>query len=72
MLSILIFFSFYDEMLAVAFEASDLSYWYGMVIKEGDCNFVAPHGVSSISKHYLKQSGENKFSLPSFKVSILN
>lgn len=29
----------------------------GMVIKEGDCNFVAPHGVSSISKHYLNQSG---------------
>ncbi|KAI5945955.1 Renalase [Manis javanica] len=28
----------------------------GMVMKEGDSNFVAPQGVSSITKHYLKDS----------------
>ncbi|XP_023571991.1 renalase isoform X5 [Octodon degus] len=28
-----------------------------MVMKEGDCNFVAPQGISSVVKHYLKQSG---------------
>ena len=60
MLYILICFSFYDELLAGGILKPLTSPIDGMVIKEGDCNFVAPHGVSSISKHYLKQSGENK------------
>ncbi|XP_040110643.1 renalase [Oryx dammah] len=49
--------SFYDELLAGGILKPLTSPIDGMVIKEGDCNFVAPHGVSSISKHYLKQSG---------------
>ncbi|XP_051473027.1 renalase isoform X4 [Apus apus] len=28
----------------------------GMVVKEGSCNYVAPQGISSIVKYYLKQS----------------
>ncbi|XP_017897022.1 PREDICTED: renalase isoform X1 [Capra hircus] len=50
-------FSFYDELLAGGILKPLTSPIDGMVIKEGDCNFVAPHGVSSISKHYLNQSG---------------
>ncbi|XP_043783017.1 renalase isoform X2 [Cervus elaphus] len=49
--------SFYDELLAGGILKPLTSPIDGMVIKEGDCNFVAPHGVSSIVNHYLKQSG---------------
>ncbi|KAM7227794.1 hypothetical protein CapIbe_021491 [Capra ibex] len=48
--------SFYDELLAGGILKPLTSPIDGMVIKEGDCNFVAPHGVSSVSKHYLNQS----------------
>ncbi|KAB0389686.1 hypothetical protein E2I00_009401, partial [Balaenoptera physalus] len=49
--------SFYDELLARGVLKPLTSPIEGMVIKEGDCNFVAPHGVSSIINHYLKESG---------------
>ncbi|NXM67063.1 RNLS Renalase, partial [Serilophus lunatus] len=29
----------------------------GMVVPEGSCNYVAPQGISSVVKYYLKQSG---------------
>ncbi|XP_003473646.1 renalase isoform X1 [Cavia porcellus] len=48
---------FYDELLAHGILKPLASPIEGMVIKEGDCNFVAPQGISSIVKHYLKQSG---------------
>lgn len=60
MLYILIYFSFYDELLAPGVLKPLTSPIEGMVIKEGDCNFVAPHGVSSIINHYLKESGEKR------------
>ncbi|XP_054687784.1 renalase [Grus americana] len=33
----------------------------GMVVKEGSCNYVAPQGISSVVKYYLKQSGADVF-----------
>nr|KAF6458586.1 renalase, FAD dependent amine oxidase [Rousettus aegyptiacus] len=49
--------SFYDELLVHGILKPLTSPIEGMVMKEGDCNFVAPQGVSSIIKHYLKESG---------------
>ncbi|XP_004607555.2 renalase isoform X2 [Sorex araneus] len=49
--------SFYDELLSHGILKPLTSPIEGMVIKDGDCNFVAPQGVSSIVKHYLKESG---------------
>uniref|UniRef100_A0A671FZK5 Renalase, FAD dependent amine oxidase n=1 Tax=Rhinolophus ferrumequinum TaxID=59479 RepID=A0A671FZK5_RHIFE len=49
--------SFYDELLAHGILKPLTSPIEGMVMKEGDYNFVAPQGVSSIIKHYLKESG---------------
>ncbi|KAG8523131.1 Renalase, partial [Galemys pyrenaicus] len=49
--------SFYDELLACGILKPLTSPVEGMVMKEGDCNFVAPQGISSIIKHYLKESG---------------
>nr|XP_060498963.1 renalase isoform X7 [Panthera onca] len=48
--------SFYDELLAHGILKPLTSPIEGMVMKEGDCNFVAPQGLSSIVKHYLKES----------------
>ncbi|CAD7673979.1 unnamed protein product [Nyctereutes procyonoides] len=47
---------FYDELLALGLLKPLTSPIEGMVVKEGECNFVAPQGVSSIIKHYLKES----------------
>ncbi|XP_011918550.1 PREDICTED: renalase isoform X7 [Cercocebus atys] len=47
---------FYDELLAHGILRPLTSPIEGMVMKEGDCNFVAPQGISSIIKHYLKES----------------
>lgn len=69
MLYILIYFSFYDELLAHGILKPLTSPIEGMVMKEGDYNFVAPQGVSSIIKHYLKESGGNRIFLPS-KISV--
>ncbi|KAM5139269.1 renalase isoform 1-T1 [Callospermophilus lateralis] len=49
--------TFYDELLAHGILKLLTSSIEGMMIKEGDCNFVAPQGISSIIKHYLKESG---------------
>ncbi|EPQ13776.1 Renalase [Myotis brandtii] len=49
--------SFYDELLAHGILKPLTSPIEGTVMKAGDCNFVAPQGVSSIIKHYLKESG---------------
>uniref|UniRef100_A0A2K5QH95 Amine oxidase domain-containing protein n=2 Tax=Cebus imitator TaxID=2715852 RepID=A0A2K5QH95_CEBIM len=49
--------SFYDELLAHGILRPLTSPIEGMVMKEGDCNFVASQGISSIIKHYLKESG---------------
>ncbi|XP_020830614.1 renalase [Phascolarctos cinereus] len=49
--------SFYDELLTQGVLKPLTSLIEGMVVKEGDCNFVAPQGISSIVKHYLKESG---------------
>ncbi|XP_045295413.1 renalase isoform X9 [Leopardus geoffroyi] len=48
--------SFYDELLAHGILKPLTSPIEGMIMKEGDCNFVAPQGLSSIVKHYLKES----------------
>ena len=32
----------------------------GIVMKDGSYNLVTPHGVSSIVKHYLSQSGNTE------------
>ncbi|XP_006831498.1 PREDICTED: renalase [Chrysochloris asiatica] len=49
--------SFYDELLAHGVLKPLTFPIKGMVMKDGDSNFVAPQGVSSIIKHYLKESG---------------
>ncbi|XP_073934933.1 renalase isoform X2 [Castor canadensis] len=49
--------TFYDELLAHGILKPLTWPIEGMNMKEGDCNFVAPQGVSSIIKHYLRQSG---------------
>ncbi|KAM6184821.1 renalase [Rhynchocyon petersi] len=49
--------SFYDELLAHGILKPLTSPIEGMVLKDGDSNFVAPQGVSSIIKHYLQESG---------------
>nr|XP_058154824.1 renalase isoform X2 [Dasypus novemcinctus] len=48
--------SFYDELLAHGILKPLTSPIEGMLMKEGDCNFVASQGISSIVKHYLKES----------------
>ncbi|XP_007520821.1 renalase [Erinaceus europaeus] len=48
---------FYDELLACGVLKPLTAPIDGMVTKEGDCNFVAPGGISSIINHYLKESG---------------
>ncbi|XP_057164294.1 renalase isoform X2 [Ursus arctos] len=49
--------SFYDDLLALGILKPLTAPIEGMVMKEGDCNFMAPQGISSIIKHYLKESG---------------
>lgn len=57
MLHVLVYFSFYDELLAHGILEPLTSPIEGAVMKAGDTHFVAPQGVSSIIKHYLKESG---------------
>lgn len=49
--------SFYEELLAHGILKPLTSPIEGMKGKEGDCNFVAPQGFSSVIKYYLKKSG---------------
>ncbi|KAI2658567.1 Renalase [Labeo rohita] len=50
--------SFYEELLAQEILKPLVAPVEGMMLKEeGIVNYVTPHGVSSIVKHYLKESG---------------
>ncbi|ROL48453.1 Renalase [Anabarilius grahami] len=50
--------SFYEELLAQDILKPLIAPVEGMMSKEeGIVNYVTPHGVSSIVKHYLKESG---------------
>ncbi|XP_038599912.1 renalase [Tachyglossus aculeatus] len=53
--------SFYDELLANGVLKPLTSSIEGMVVKEGERNFVAPQGVSSIVKYFLQESGVDVF-----------
>uniref|UniRef100_A0A6I8NRY3 Amine oxidase domain-containing protein n=1 Tax=Ornithorhynchus anatinus TaxID=9258 RepID=A0A6I8NRY3_ORNAN len=53
--------SFYDELLANRVLKPLTSSVEGMVVKEGECNFLAPQGVSSIVKYFLRESGVDIF-----------
>lgn len=53
--------NFYEELLAHGILEPLTSPIEGMKVKEGECNFVAPRGISSIIKFYLKQSGAEVF-----------
>uniref|UniRef100_A0A6I8P7R5 Amine oxidase domain-containing protein n=1 Tax=Ornithorhynchus anatinus TaxID=9258 RepID=A0A6I8P7R5_ORNAN len=48
--------SFYDELLANGVLKPLTSTIEGMVVKEGECNFVAPQGVSSVVNYFLRAS----------------
>ncbi|KAM6067733.1 renalase isoform 2-T6 [Chlamydotis macqueenii] len=49
--------SFYEELLAHGVLRPLTAPVEGMVVKEGCCHYVAPQGISSIVKYYLRQSG---------------
>ncbi|GAB1302331.1 Renalase [Apodemus speciosus] len=53
--------NFYKELLSHGILKPLSSPIEGMKGKEGDCNFVAPNGFSSIIKYYLKKSGVKVF-----------
>ncbi|MEE6485525.1 hypothetical protein FKM82_014315 [Ascaphus truei] len=52
---------FYEELLAQGICKPLGAVVEGMVAKDGAYNLVTPQGVSSIVKHYLKQSGADVF-----------
>ncbi|XP_027548877.1 renalase isoform X1 [Neopelma chrysocephalum] len=49
--------SFYEELLSHGILKPLTAPVEGMVVREGSCNYVAPQGISSVVKYYLKQSG---------------
>ncbi|XP_027766905.1 renalase-like, partial [Empidonax traillii] len=49
--------SFYEELLSHGVLKPLTAPVEGMVVREGSCNYVAPQGISSVVKYYLKQSG---------------
>ncbi|XP_074965655.1 renalase isoform X2 [Phalacrocorax aristotelis] len=53
--------SFYEELLSHGILKPLTAPIEGMVVKEGSCNYVAPQGISSVVKYYLKQSGADVF-----------
>ncbi|XP_069652039.1 renalase isoform X2 [Haliaeetus albicilla] len=53
--------SFYEELLSHGILKPLTAPIEGMVVKEGSCNYVAPQGMSSVVKYYLKQSGADVF-----------
>nr|XP_047925148.1 renalase isoform X4 [Anser cygnoides] len=53
--------SFYDELLSHGILKPLTAPIEGMVEKEGSCNYMAPQGISSVVKYYLKQSGAEVF-----------
>ncbi|XP_064924187.1 renalase isoform X1 [Columba livia] len=48
--------SFYEELLSHGVLEPLTAPVEGMVVKEGSCNYMAPQGISSVVKYYLKQS----------------
>ncbi|XP_075279377.1 renalase isoform X2 [Opisthocomus hoazin] len=53
--------SFYEELLSHGILKPLTAPVEGMVVKEGFCNYMAPQGMSSVVKYYLKQSGADVF-----------
>ncbi|NXF93529.1 RNLS Renalase, partial [Eubucco bourcierii] len=52
---------FYEELLSEGILQPLTAPVKGMVVKEGSCNYMAPQGMSSVVKYYLKQSGADVF-----------
>ncbi|XP_005153776.1 renalase isoform X4 [Melopsittacus undulatus] len=52
---------FYEELLSHGILQQLTAPIEGMVVKKGSCNYVAPQGISSVVKYYLKQSGADVF-----------
>ncbi|XP_062436120.1 renalase isoform X2 [Rhea pennata] len=53
--------SFYEELLSHGILEPLTAPIKGMVVKEGSRNYMAPQGISSVVKYYLKQSGADVF-----------
>ncbi|XP_071896372.1 renalase isoform X5 [Anas platyrhynchos] len=53
--------SFFDELLSHGILKPLTAPIEGMVEKEDSCNYMAPQGISSVVKYYLKQSGADVF-----------
>ncbi|NXP25147.1 RNLS Renalase, partial [Scytalopus superciliaris] len=53
--------SFYEELLSHGILTPLTAPVEGLVVTEGSCNYVAPQGISSVVKYYLKQSGADVF-----------
>ncbi|POI30291.1 hypothetical protein CIB84_005959 [Bambusicola thoracicus] len=49
--------SFYEELLSHGILQPLSAHVEGLVEKEGSCDYVAPQGISSVVKYYLRQSG---------------
>ncbi|NXG20561.1 RNLS Renalase, partial [Grallaria varia] len=49
--------SFYEELLCDGVLQPLAAPVEGLVVREGSCEYVAPQGISSVVKYYLKQSG---------------
>ncbi|XP_071420237.1 renalase isoform X3 [Pithys albifrons albifrons] len=52
--------SFYEELLSHGILKPLSAPVEGLVVREGSCNYVAPQGISSVVKYYLKQSVINE------------
>uniref|UniRef100_A0A669QNP6 Renalase, FAD dependent amine oxidase n=1 Tax=Phasianus colchicus TaxID=9054 RepID=A0A669QNP6_PHACC len=53
--------SFYEELLSHGILEPLSARIEGLVEKEGSCDYVAPQGISSVVKYYLRQSGADVF-----------
>ncbi|NXF81219.1 RNLS Renalase, partial [Sclerurus mexicanus] len=49
--------SFYEELLSHGILKPLTAPVEGLVVREGSCNYVAPQGISSVVKYFLKKSG---------------
>lgn len=49
--------SFYEELLSHGILKPLSARIEGLVEKEGSCDYVAPQGISSVVKYFLRQSG---------------
>lgn len=49
--------SFYEELLSHGILKPLTARIEGLVEKEGSCDYVAPQGISSVVKYFLRQSG---------------